>query len=172
MAKRKLKTEPARIVKTRAELAKALGGKAVRTVADYIAAGMPASPGAYDVAACQQWIAEHIRTASDEAPAAGGVMEQIKRAELEIKRQDARARKLKTDRLAGQLYNADDVERGAAEMTGRIKLRLEQLPDEIAQCVAAKERRTVCERVTQVIEQLLLEMSSWEPIELAADELT
>lgn len=172
MAKRKPKNPPAQIAKTRAELAKALGRKSVRSIGEYIAAGMPGKAGAYDVEVCRTWIAENIRTAPTETPAAGGVLEQIKRAELEIKKQDARARKLKTDRLANQLYSAEDIELGAAELTSRIKLRLEQLPDEVAQCVAAKERGVVRERVTQVIEQLLLQMSSWEPIELTADDLT
>lgn len=139
-------------------------GRAERTVGEYLSRGMPGKPGSYDVADCEAWIAESIRSAKpDEGDPSIAV--QIRQAELEERQENIRGKKLKNDLLEGRMYLVDDVELAAAELTNRIRDRLERIPTEISQALPAKHRRTGRERVAEIIHGILVEMAAWQPIE-------
>lgn len=160
-------TKPAAVVGSRAELAKRLG-RSERTIGEYIGRGMPGNPGSYNVADCQAWLAESIRSAKpDEGDSS--IALQIRRAELAEREENVRSKRLKNDLLEGRMYLVDEVELAAAELTNRIRERLERIPTEISQALPAKHRRTGRDRVAEIIHGILVEMAAWQPIEPKGD---
>lgn len=157
---------PAAAVKTRAELAKLLG-RSERTIGEYLGRGMPGKPGAYNVADCQAWIAESVRNST--AGSDDSIAQQIRLAELAKHLEDVRTKKLKNDLLEERLYLVDDIELAAAELTGRIRERLERIPLEVSQSLPAKHRAAARDRVAEIIHGVLVEMAGWQPIEPKRD---
>jgi phage terminase Nu1 subunit (DNA packaging protein) len=160
--RRPQKRVPSATVRSRGALAKRLG-RSERTIGEYLAKGMPGKPGSYDVAECEAWLAANLRPKPDDSDSS--IARQIRQAELEERQENIRAKKLKNDLLEGRMYLVDDVELAAAELTNRIRERLERIPTEISQALPAKHRRTGRDRVAEIIHGILVEMAAWQPIE-------
>ncbi len=107
------------VVKTRDELAKAVG-KSVRTVAMYIAEGMPGTPGHYVVEDCLAWIdaRENKRTSrdTDDLPDDGDspALERYRLARAQME-------ELKLARLRSELVESEHVQQWLQSFAGLLR---------------------------------------------------
>jgi phage terminase Nu1 subunit (DNA packaging protein) len=74
---------------------------------------------------------------------------------------EAEARELKNAQLRGELYEAAEVERQVAELTSRIRLRLESIPGELQTEWPAELQAVVTQRMSDKLHLILTEMSHW-----------
>lgn len=154
-----------RTVPTVAALAVELG-RNERTVHRYLAAGMADAVrtprGRFSVAKARAWIAAHVQ--SEHAPGAREVPDaelavEIRRAELEKLREQARTAKLKNDLLAGRLIDRDDVVLAAAELLTAVRDDLLRLPDVLAPLLPADVRSEAMLAVDHLVRQTLRRLS-------------
>lgn len=94
--------ETRRIVKTRRELASALGLKSEETISRYCARGMPQEAnGGFDVEKCQKWRQENIRPRSDG--------ERLTKWKARHEREKAKLARLKRQKEEGRLIDIEEI---------------------------------------------------------------
>jgi len=153
------------IATTKSDAAQLLG-VTTRTVSDWQAyADFPGRPGRkgrrdayYPIEAIQAWRENTFAKAED-----GNDTPELVRARAEQLAESTRGRRLKNDALEGKLLPADLVERSAAELTGRIRTRLEAIPDETEMMFPVDLRLDIKTELENKIYAILLEMSQWTP---------
>ena len=139
------------------ELAAAIGVSR-QQLHGYIKRGCPTdSPEAV-----RAWRLDNVQRRRGVSPEAGESLQaKLLQAQIDKATQEARAKRLKNDLLSGQLYDAQDVERDVAELTGLIRSRLEAIPDELVMEFAPEHRATYQQRLEEKIRLVLTEMSQW-----------
>ena len=83
------------------------------------------------------------------------------RAKIRKLTAEAEERELKNAQRRGELYEADDVERDVAELTGMIRTRLESIPDELTQELPPEIRQTATQLWKDRINLILTAMAHW-----------
>jgi hypothetical protein len=147
---------------TKLDLAAALG-KTVQSLDRYISLGMPLFGPPYDIDGCRVWIRENVQSRSRDDDTQGDPLTR-RRLKWQTRkfREDARAKRMKNDQVAGRLLDTDEVKQWIAERFLRIKERLEAMPNELQVLAPSSIRATFREDIEKAVHRLLLEMSSWE----------
>lgn len=100
-----------------------------------------------------------IKATKERAAAGGGTLqEQLLRAQIDKTEADAEARRLKNRQQAGELVEADDVQRVWSQACAKVRARLEIMPQEAAKDMPAT-REELIERLTLVVRGVLLDLS-------------
>jgi phage terminase Nu1 subunit (DNA packaging protein) len=147
--------------------------RALRTIEGYRDRGMPTN----SVKAALQWIESNIRqnigqptlgerkagkTSRGAASDFGDLEVQELREKIRKLAAEAEAKELKNAEVRGELYNASEVERNVAELTGLIRVRLESIPDEIEMDIIPEQRAQLKQRWVEKIRLILTEMSQFQ----------
>src|SRR5262245_35605022 len=142
-------------------------GVARQTLHDWEAEGCPMD----SADAIREWRANHKLPRRGVALEPGETLQgRLLEAQIWKHSEDARNRKMKNDQLAGQLYDAQEVERNVAELTSVIRARLESIPDELGTEFPAELRLQLRQRLEDHIRLILTQMSQWQPSWLTPDK--
>ena len=163
-------------VTSKVKLAKALGVSPAM-VDRYVVSGMPGENGRYDVAECRQWLAMYRATSgrptksmgSDEGGGELDLRERKLRAECDKLEEEARAKRLKTDLLEGELVRRSDVIAEFADFLSEAKPILESLPDDLAKEMPEEYRVIARNLAKQAVDRAFRKLASWQP-EVSDDE--
>lgn len=140
-----------------------------QTVRGYVRRGMPTS----SVKKAHEWVSQNVNKnigQPTQGERAKGQTRSRDIDELEIDElrekirklaAEADAKELKNAQVRGELYNAADVERNVAELTGLIRVRLESIPDEIEMDIAPEQRAQLKQRWIEKVRLILTEMSQF-----------
>jgi phage terminase Nu1 subunit (DNA packaging protein) len=135
---------------------------------EWVQAGMPVQEkGVYQLHDILVWKRLRRQDGHNDEPTdlAQGDIEVMRRkrsAEALVKEEEARAKKLKNDIAEALVYDSEDVERSAAEMTARVRMRLESIPDEMEMMFPRECRVEMKQEVADKISLVLGEMSRWK----------
>jgi phage terminase Nu1 subunit (DNA packaging protein) len=122
-----------------------------RTVRNWLADGAPGKErGRYDIEAIDAWRAANTRGG---AKRSGAWQDELSQAEAEKARHEARIAKMKADKMAGIVTDTQSVELDAAEMCTLIRVRLQQLPEEVSylRCDPEEIPHALRERIDYVL---------------------
>lgn len=130
-------------------------GVCTATIDKYVARGCPRT----SIEAVQKWRSENIKTVSETVDQSEIALE-LKRAELAVLLENARAKKQKNDLLAERLRDVEEVNHSNVILYSRITRRLQSLGMQCANVVASEFKAVIKQQVEDVVRIVMKEIEN------------
>ena len=130
-------------------------GVCTATIDKYVARGCPRT----SIEAVQKWRSENIKTVSETVDQSEIALE-LKRAELAVLLENARAKKQKNDLLAERLRDVEEVNYSNVILYSRITRRLQSLGMQCANVVASEFKAVIKQQVEDVVRIVMKEIEN------------